>query len=542
MSLVTITTSKTNIANISTLLSELNIRVNDNQSTVLGYQAGTQLKGAFNTIVGYNAAQASLAANAYTVFGYGAGTNVNSSSNTIIGAMAAESMTSGSNNVIMGTSAAATNIVGSRNVYVGTSCARTHLGSANVIIGSEAGSGAASGGSCNVVLGTGANSTSTGGVVIGSFSRSTGRNSVVLGGTVTSSGSNCFIVNASSATLSNAEDGLISINGRFVGAPRVVYDANNVQRESYSMSLVGDFVSLCEDASTHDSMLTGTRARATFFSKVDMNETRCSRLSVFAPGGESNVGWTLSLGQVHTWTPDAMNPAPKSFVRAADLRIASANSNVVVFTDEFVPELFNFTAKHRCDFADFADFAASPDEEDMKKGMKSAVVGKIVVASGSYRNLDGSTGPSIDEALPIVELARAAKDTRVFGVAAGFEDDIPNPDPERTRVFRLGHMRFHVPLDTDSSGPKLVVNSLGEGGIWVCDANGPLRNGDFICSSDVPGYGMRQDVPCVMAYTVAKITCDCSFRPCTASFRTCTVTAHDNRSYRCAFVGCSYRC
>jgi hypothetical protein len=59
----------------------------------------------------------------------------------------------------------------------------------------------------------------------------------------------------------------------------------------------------------------------------------------------------------------------------------------------------------------------------------------------------------------------------------------------------------------------MFINSLGEGGIWVCNKNGTLVNGDYISSSSVVGYGQKQtlNLNTLMNHTVAKITCDCDF-------------------------------
>ena len=48
------------------------------------------------------------------------------------------------------------------------------------------------------------------------------------------------------------------------------------------------------------------------------------------------------------------------------------------------------------------------------------------------------------------------------------------------------------------------VNSVGEGMMNVCDENGDIESGDYICSSNVFGKGMRQESECMMNYTVAK--------------------------------------
>jgi hypothetical protein len=143
-------------------------------------------------------------------------------------------------------------------------------------------------------------------------------------------------------------------------------------------------------------------------------------------------------------------------------------------------------------------------------------VGRIVVSTGVYSNLDGDPTVGIDEAVPVVDLCVTERDPRVFGVLAASEDR-----KQAHRCFELGNLRFSHPKTTH----KLVVNSVGEGGIWVCGANGPLMNGDLICSSSYSGMGMQQGDDIVRSYTVAKITCDCDFGD---AFR--------------SFVGCIYKC
>ena len=58
---------------------------------------------------------------------------------------------------------------------------------------------------------------------------------------------------------------------------------------------------------------------------------------------------------------------------------------------------------------------------------------------------------------------------------------------------------------------RIYVNSLGEGAVWVCNTNGSLTNGDYITTSNVVGYGQKQDSDTLKNYTVAKITMDCDF-------------------------------
>ena len=58
---------------------------------------------------------------------------------------------------------------------------------------------------------------------------------------------------------------------------------------------------------------------------------------------------------------------------------------------------------------------------------------------------------------------------------------------------------------------KLKVKTMGKGKIWITNKNGNLTNGDYITSSNVPGYGMKQSLSVQKNHTVAKITCDIDF-------------------------------
>jgi hypothetical protein len=55
----------------------------------------------------------------------------------------------------------------------------------------------------------------------------------------------------------------------------------------------------------------------------------------------------------------------------------------------------------------------------------------------------------------------------------------------------------------------LIVNSVGEGGIWVCNSDGNIENGDYITSSDYLVYGEKQDNDLLHNYVVAKATMNC---------------------------------
>ena len=86
------------------------------------------------------------------------------------------------------------------------------------------------------------------------------------------------------------------------------------------------------------------------------------------------------------------------------------------------------------------------------------------------------------------------------------------------------------------------VNGLGEGAVWVTNINGPIANGDLICSSIVPGYGRKQNDDLFHNYTVAKATMSCSFDLNNDNKYKCKTIEYNGTTYIAAFIGCSYHC
>jgi hypothetical protein len=71
-----------------------------------------------------------------------------------------------------------------------------------------------------------------------------------------------------------------------------------------------------------------------------------------------------------------------------------------------------------------------------------------------------------------------------------------------------------ITQDKEVGDNRVVVNSLGEGAIWVANTNGNVVSGDYITTSHLPGYAQRQSEEFRLHnYTVAKSTMDCDFEP-----------------------------
>ena len=160
----------------------------------------------------------------------------------------------------------------------------------------------------------------------------------------------------------------------------------------------------------------------------------------------------------------------------------------------------DFTGQHR----NFIDGIPATNYTDFE--------GLIVSANkNKYYDIDenvttGANAIQISQSLPLVALSTTEKDKACFGVISGSED----PD---SREYAQGS--FVSVVQKQKGDRRAFINSVGEGAIWVTNINGSLESGDYITTSNVAGYGQRQDSEFLANYTVAKITMDCDFDPVT---------------------------
>jgi len=179
-----------------------------------------------------------------------------------------------------------------------------------------------------------------------------------------------------------------------------------------------------------------------------------------------------------------------------------------------------FTGMHR----------SVPDAMSVDEMMEH--VGKIICATGFYKNLeDDGNKPTLFSSHPKIALSTKRKQKSVYGVISTREGD--------SRIFGDGY--GWASLQKMETEERVMVNSLGEGGIWVCNINGNIENGDYITTCEVPGLGMKQDTEMLCNYTVAKITQDCNFRINAANYDV-EEFEFEGKTYRKAFVGCTYHC
>ena len=174
-----------------------------------------------------------------------------------------------------------------------------------------------------------------------------------------------------------------------------------------------------------------------------------------------------------------------------------------------------FTGFHRCYTS---DILYNEDESDI---FKNKYAGRLVVATGKiktdisdenneWKSLYDKEAITYEDAVPIVELSRRKKDKRIFGV--------------------LG-----LPTRISNNKNRLIVNSVGEGAICVANTNGNIENGDYLQSSDLLGYGERQDDDILHNYTVAKATMDCDFQLNSPYYQ-----SYEENGVIYALIACSY--
>lgn len=160
--------------------------------------------------------------------------------------------------------------------------------------------------------------------------------------------------------------------------------------------------------------------------------------------------------------------------------------------------LMNFTGQHRT----FVENILHTDASNNAGLIVCANRNTYISMSNEMKK--GNKAIMQNESLPLVSLSTKSKDKSCFGVISESED------PE-LRGERVASVFF--PTEKEEGDTRIFINSVGEGAIWVSNKNGPLESGDYITTSDIPGYGAKQDDDILHNYTVAKITMDCDFNP-----------------------------
>lgn len=78
--------------------------------------------------------------------------------------------------------------------------------------------------------------------------------------------------------------------------------------------------------------------------------------------------------------------------------------------------------------------------------------------------------------------------------------------------------------------------ALGEGQVWVTNINGEIENGDYITTSNIAGYGMRQNDDLLHNYTLGKCIENINWN------NVSEIIEHNGSSYKKYLIACTYHC
>ena len=164
--------------------------------------------------------------------------------------------------------------------------------------------------------------------------------------------------------------------------------------------------------------------------------------------------------------------------------------------------------------------------------LSSADMGYLSIPNSNLR-LWASNAINITEALPYTRITTKDKDPSVFGVVTNNINNAYNEDGS--------WLLDSDPLWGNDLHGRVRVNSIGEGALWVTNINGNICNGDFLCSSAVPGHARKQDEDGAYNYTVAKATMTCEF-DLTSSNYICEPIDYNGSTFLRAYIGVVYHC
>jgi hypothetical protein len=182
--------------------------------------------------------------------------------------------------------------------------------------------------------------------------------------------------------------------------------------------------------------------------------TDVNRLVAVGSPATGGLAGFYAMTQGYVWKPSA----PSFSLTVNGAAIVSATDSLVRVTGATVQP---FTGAHAV-------------EVSLRDSERPSLAGRIMISLGHVRQTD------LSNVVPRVALSSEPFDRRVYGVL-------------------------------NNHHGQMLVNAVGEGGIWVCDEGGAIENGDYITTGTLSGYGRRQPDSRLHSYTVAKATMDCDF-------------------------------
>lgn len=174
-----------------------------------------------------------------------------------------------------------------------------------------------------------------------------------------------------------------------------------------------------------------------------------------------------------------------------------------------------FTGAHEVKLSD--DFPT-----EFLEGMVVSVTGDTEI-----RRDEGDT-IGFSSTLPTINLSCKKNDKAVLGVIL---EEAPLPGTDEAKDDGSGYVHWYKPKPGERFG---IVNALGEGRVLVTNMTGPLTAGDYLTTSEIPGYAQKQDDDLLHGYTLAKVTENVDWKGVT------DIVTHEGKSYKTYPVAAVY--
>mgnify|MGYP000088406229 CR=1 FL=1 len=150
--------------------------------------------------------------------------------------------------------------------------------------------------------------------------------------------------------------------------------------------------------------------------------------------------------------------------------------------------------------------------------LSSIEPGMIISSTGNVNKLH------LIDTIVECELTTKEKDKAVFGIFTKSENNSYNYfDKYQNKIVNKNNKVYYAA-------------GVGEGQIWVSNIAGNIELGDYVCSSNIAGYAMKQDDDLVHNYTIAKVTEKVNWDTINK------IKIISNKNVKVALLACVYLC
>ena len=487
--------------------------------------------GTNNLFIGTDSGLNNIIGSNNIFFGNSAGYNNIADSNMFIGNQSGITNSTGTGNIFFGYSSGYSNFTSNNNIFLGYYTGYNNIADNNIFIGNETGF-ANTTGTGNIFFGlfTGlSNNTSNNNIFFGNSSgqNNIADNNLFIGndsGLTNTTGTNNLFIGFASGYYNDTSNGNIFIgnssgiknngdNNLFIG-PNSGFNNTTGRNNSF----IGSMSGYCNTTGTYNAFfgyLTGQGNNGTnnIFIGTEttpsaaVSSTFNDRFAIYksSPNGitsNTTAGCKILIGgDFNTGTVGIGTLYPDSFTAGG---MGSYTTTKLVVVGKVLANSYtSFTGAHKINL----DTSINPS--NLTEGM-------IMSSTGIVNLID------INNTVPTVNVSAKTNDKAIYGVYCGSEI-VSIPSEDNTSNITV---------------TNYYVNSLGEGGILVCNITGEIQNGDYITTCPIAGYGCLQADDLMHSYTVAKCTETINW----ANIPENVLCPSDGKMYKSILAACTYHC